>query len=199
MENFVVYREVVATYATIVQAESEEQAYEMIDNENYKTDSENPDVKWVKVNRVESIPDSEAEKFSSKNQLHLTIDSKIKGIPIKNIDISEFTFEDIVSLSRIRTLEPEEFEFFKPIQPNEDTFHFESLQEVEDYFSENNLDYGEERYRYIWTMVDGDNNTVVLINGSHSVNRIGYVVCQIPWGYDNSQEINKNIYIEAKW
>ena len=31
MENFVVYREVVATYATIVQAESEEQAYEIID------------------------------------------------------------------------------------------------------------------------------------------------------------------------
>ena len=116
MENFVVYREVVATYATIVQAESEEQAYEMIDNENYKTDSENPDVKWVKVNRIESIPDSEAEKFSSKNQLHLTIDSKIKGIPVKNIDTSEFTFEDIMSLSQIRTLEPEEFEFFKPNQ-----------------------------------------------------------------------------------
>ena len=55
MENFVVYREVVATYATIVQAESEEQAYEMIDNENYKTDSENPDVKWIKINRIESI------------------------------------------------------------------------------------------------------------------------------------------------
>ena len=130
MENFVVYREVVATYATIVQAESEEQEYEMIDNENYKTDSENPDVKWVKVNRIESIPDSEAEKFSSKNQLHLTIDSKIKGIPVKNIDISEFTFEDIMSLSQIRSLEPEEFEFFKPIQPDEDTFHFESIKEV---------------------------------------------------------------------
>ena len=199
MENFVVYREVVATYATIVQAESEEQAYEIIDNENYKTDSENPDVKWIKVNRIESIPDSEAEKFSSKNQLHLTIDSKIKGIPVKNIDISEFTFEDIMSLSQLRTLEPEEFEFFKPIQPNEDTFHFESLKEVEDYLLENNLNYGEERYRHIWTMVDGDNDSVVLINGFHFVNRLGYVLCQIPWGYDNSQETNKNIYIEATW
>ena len=199
MENYVVYREVVATYATIVKAESEEQAYEMIDNENYKTDSENTDVKWIKVNRVESILDSDAEKFSSKNQLHLTIDSKIKGIPVKTVDISDFTFEDIVSLSQIKCLEPEEFEFFKPIQPNKDTFHFESIKEVEKYISSNNLNYGEERYRHIWTMVDGDHDEAVLINGFNFVNRLGYVLCQIPWGYDNSPEINKNLYIEATW
>ena len=198
MENFVVYREVVATYATIVQAESEEQAYEVIDNENYKTDSENPDVKWVKVNRIESIPDSEAEKFSSKNQLHLTIDSKIKGIPVKNVDISEFTFEDIISLSQLRTLEPEEFEFFKPIQPNEDTFHFESIKEVEDYLLENNLKYSDEQYsRHIWTMVDGDNDSVVLINGFHFANRLGYVFCRKPWGYGTNDD--KELYIEATW
>lgn len=199
MKKYVVYREVTAIYGTIVEAESEEDAYELVDDENNKTDSENPERKWIKVNRTEKLVDESPEEFSEKNKFHLTIDAKIKGIPVPGIDMSNMSFEDIMSLSQIRTLEPEEFEFFKPIQPNEDTFHFESLQEVEDFFSENNLDYGEERYRCIWTMVDGDNDTVVLINGFHFVNRLGYVVCQIPWGYDNSQEINKNIYIEAKW
>lgn len=199
MKKYVVYREVTAIYGTIVEADSEEDAYELVDDENNKTDSENPDRKWIKVNRTEKLSDDSPEEFSEKNKFHLTIDAKIKEIPVPDIDISSMSFEDIMSLSQLRSLEPEEFEFFKPIQPNENTFHFESLNEVEDYFSENNLDYGEERYRYIWTMVDGDNDTVVLINGFHFVNRLGYVVCQIPWGYDNSQETNKDIYIEATW
>ena len=199
MKKYVVYREVTAIYGTIVEADSEEDAYELVDDENNKIDSENPERKWIKVNRTEKLSDDSPEEFSEKNKFHLTIDAKIKGTSVPSIDMSNMSFEDIMSLSQIRTLEPEEFEFFKPIQPNEDTFHFESLQEVEDYFSENNLDYGEERYRYIWTMVDGDNDTVVLINGFHFVNRLGYVVCQIPWGYDNSQETNKDIYIEATW
>ena len=199
MKKYVVYREVTAIYGTIVEAESEEDAYELVDDENNKTDSENPERKWIKVNRTEKLSDDSPEEFSEKNKFHLTIDAKIKGISVPSIDMSNMSFEDIMSLSQLRTLEPEEFEFFKPIQPNENTFHFESLNEVEDYFSKNNLDYGEEQYRYIWTMVDGDNDTVVLINGFHFVNRLGYVVCQIPWGYDNSQETNKNIYIEATW
>ena len=199
MKKYIVYREVTAIYGTIVEADSEEDAYELVDDENNKTDSENPERKWIKVNRTEKLVDDSPEEFSEKNKFHLTIDAKIKGVSVPSIDMSSISFEDIMSLSQLRTLEPEEFEFFKPIQPNEDTFHFESIKEVEDYFSENNLDYGEERYRYIWTIVDGDNDSVVLINGFHFVNRLGYVVCQIPWGYDNSQEINKNIYIEAKW
>ena len=199
MKKYIVYREVTAIYGTIVEADSEEDAYELVDDENNKTDSENPERKWIKVNRTEKLVDDSPEEFSEKNKFHLTIDAKIKGVSVPSIDMSSISFEDIMSLSQLRTLEPEEFEFFKPIQPNEDTFHFESLQEVEDYLLENNLKYGEGRYRHIWTMVDGDNDSVVLINGFHFVNRLGYVLCQIPWGYDNSQEINKNIYIEAKW
>ena len=199
MKKYVVYREVTAIYGTIVEADSEEDAYELVDDENNKTDSVNPERKCIKVNRTEKLSDDSTEEFSEKYKFHITIDAQIKGIPVKNIDISEFTFEDIMSLSQLRTLEPEEFEFFKPIQPNEDTFHFESLPEVEDSLLENNLKYGEGRYRHIWTIVDGDNDSVVLINGFHFVNRLGYVLCQIPWGYDNSQETNKNIYIEATW
>ena len=197
MKKYVVYREVTAIYGTIVEADSEEDAYELVDDENNKTDSENPERKWIKVNRTEKLSDDSPEEFSEKNKFHLTIDAQIKGIPVPNIDMSNMSFEDIVNLSQIRTLEPEEFEFFKPIQPNEDTFHFESLKEVEDYLLENNLNYGEERYRHIWTMVDGDNDSVVLINGFHFVNRLGYVLCQIPWGYGTNDD--KELYIEATW
>ena len=197
MKKYVVYREVTAIYGTIVEAESEDDAYELVDDENNKTDSENPERKWIKVNRTEKLSDDSPEEFSEKNKFHLTIDAQLKGVSVPSIDISSMSFEDIMSLSQLRSLEPEEFEFFKPIQPNENTFHFESLKEVEDYFSENNLDYGEELYRYIWTMVDGDNDTVVLINGFHFVNRLGYVVCKNPWGYGTSDD--KRLYIEATW
>ena len=197
MKKYVVYREVTAIYGTIVEAESEDDAYELVDDENNKIDSENPDRKWIKVNRTEKLTDDSPEEFSEKNKFHLTIDAQLKGVSVPSIDISSMSFEDIMSLSQLRSLEPEEFEFFKPIQPNENTFHFESLKEVEDYFSENNLDYGEERYRYIWTMVDGDNDTVVLINGFHFVNRLGYVVCKNPWGYGTNDD--KELYIEATW
>ena len=197
MKKYVVYREVTAIYGTIVEADSEEDAYELVDDENNKTDSENPERKWIKVNRTEKLSDDSPEEFSEKNKFHLTIDAKIKGTSVPSIDMSNMSFEDIMSLSQLRPLEPEEFEFFKPIQPNEYTFHFESLKEVEDYFSKNNLDYGEERYRYIWTMVDGDNDTVVLINGFHIVNRLGYVLCKKPWGYGTQDD--KDIYIEATW
>ena len=51
MKKYVVYREVTAIYGTIVEADSEEDAYELVDDENNKTDSENPErklkvVKW---------------------------------------------------------------------------------------------------------------------------------------------------------
>mgnify|MGYP006980276315 CR=1 FL=1 len=51
MKKYVVYREVTAIYGTIVEADSEEDAYELVDDENNKTDSENPERKWIKVNR----------------------------------------------------------------------------------------------------------------------------------------------------
>lgn len=47
MKKYVVYREVTAIYGTIVEADSEEDAYELVDDENNKTDSENPERKWI--------------------------------------------------------------------------------------------------------------------------------------------------------
>ena len=87
MKKYVVYREVTAIYGTIVEAESEDDAYELVDDENNKIDSENPERKWIKVNRTEKLTDDYPEEFSEKNKFHLTIDSQIKGIPVPNIDM----------------------------------------------------------------------------------------------------------------
>lgn len=35
--------------------------------------------------------------------------------------------------------------------------------------------------RHIWTVVEGDNNRMYLVPGWSIVNRIGYVVCDVPW------------------
>ena len=86
MKKYVVYREVTAIYGTIVEADSEEDAYELVDDENNKTDSENPERKWIKVNRTEKLSDDSPEEFSEKNKFHLTIDAQIKGIPVPNAD-----------------------------------------------------------------------------------------------------------------
>ena len=138
MKKYVVYREVTAIYGTIVEADSEEDAYELVDDENNKTDSENPERKWIKVNRTEKLVDDSPEEFSEKNKFHLTIDAQIKGISVPDIDMSNMSFEDIVNLSISRPLEPEEFAFFDPVY-DDNSSHFDTLAEVEDYISKNNI------------------------------------------------------------
>ena len=197
MKKYVVYREVTAIYGTIVEADSEEDAYELVDDENNKTDSENPERKWIKVNRTEKLVDDSPEEFSEKNKFHLTIDAKIKGIPVPDIDISNMSFEDIVNLSINRPLEPEEFEFFDPVF-DENSSHFDTLGEIETYMTENNIVIERnELFRHIWTIVDAGGDDSILLNGFHIVNRLGYVFCKKPWGYLTNDD--KDIYIEATW
>ena len=197
MKKYVVYREVTAIYGTIVEAESEEDAYELVDDENNKTDSENPDRKWIKVNRTEKLSDDSPEEFSEKNKFHLTIDAKIKEIPVPNIDMSSMSFEDIVNLSISRPLEPEEFAFFDPVFDSNFS-HFDTLNEIETYTAENNIVIERnELFRHIWTIVDAGGDDCILLNGFHIVNRLGYVFCKNPWGYGTNDD--KELYIEATW
>ena len=197
MKKYVVYREVTAIYGTIVEADSEEDAYELVDDENNKTDSENPERKWIKVNRTEKLVYDSPEEFSEKNKFHLTIDAKIKGIPVPDIDISNMSFEDIVNLSINRPLEPEEFEFFDPVF-DENSSHFDTLGEIETYMTENNIVIERnELFRHIWTIADAGGDDSILLNGFHIVNRLGYVFCKKPWGYGTQDD--KDIYIEAIW
>lgn len=197
MKKYVVYREVTAIYGTIVEADSEEDAYELVDDENNKTDSENPERKWIKVNRTEKLVDDSPEEFSEKNKFHLTIDAKIKGIPVPDIDISNMSFEDIVNLSINRPLEPEEFEFFDPVF-DDNSSHFDTLGEIETYMTENNIVIERnELFRHIWTIIDAGGDDSILLNGFHILNRLGYVFCRKPWGYLTNDD--KDIYIEATW
>ena len=197
MKKYVVYREVTAIYGTIVEADSEEDAYELVDDENNKTDSENPERKWIKVNRTEKLVDDSPEEFSEKNKFHLTIDAKIKGIPVPDIDISNMSFEDIVNLSINRPLEPEEFEFFDPVF-DENSSLFDTLGEIETYMTENNIVIERnELFRHIWTIVDAGGDDCILLNGFHIANRLGYVFCRKPWGYGTQDD--KELYIEATW
>jgi len=197
MKKYVVYREVTAIYGTIVEADSEEDAYELVDDENNKTDSENPERKWIKVNRTEKLTDDSPEEFSEKNKFHLTIDAKIKGISVPSIDMSNMSFEDIMSLSQLRSLEPEEFEFFDPVFDSNFS-HFDTLNEIETYMTENNIVIERnELFRHIWTIVDAGGDDSILLNGFHIVNRLGYVFCRKPWGYGTSDD--KELYIEATW
>ena len=197
MKKYVVYREVTAIYGAIVEADSEEDAYELVDDENNKTDSENPERKWIKVNRTEKLVDDSPEEFSEKNKFHLTIDAKIKGIPVPDIDMSNMSFEDIVNLSINRPLEPEEFEFFDPVF-DENSSHFDTLGEIETYMTENNIVIERnELFRHIWTIVDAGGDDSILLNGFHIVNGLGYVFCRKPWGYGTNDD--KELYIEATW
>ena len=197
MKKYVVYREVTAIYGTIVEAESEEDAYELVDDENNKTDSENPERKWIKVNRTEKLSDDSPEEFSEKNKFHLTIDAKIKGIQVPDINMSNMSFEDIVNLSLSRPLEPEEFAFFDPVF-DDNSSHFDTLGEIETYMTENNIVIERnELFRHIWTIVDAGGDSCILLNGFHIVNKLGYVFCRKPWGYGTNDD--KELYIEATW
>lgn len=197
MKKYVVYREVTAIYGTIVEADSEEDAYKLVDDENNKTDSENPERKWIKVNRTEKIADDSPEEFSEKNKFHLTIDAQAKGIPVPDIDMSNMSFEDIVNLSISRPLEPEEFAFFDPVF-DDNSSHFDTFAEVEEYISKNNIVIERnELSRHIWTIVDAGGDSCILLNGFHHTNILGYVFCKKPWGYGTNDD--KDIYIEATW
>lgn len=197
MKKYVVYREVTAIYGTIVEADSEEDAYELVDDENNKTDSENPERKWIKVNRTEKLVDDYPEEFSEKNKFHLTIDAQIKDIPVPDIDMSNMSFEDIVNLSINRPLEPEEFAFFDPVF-DDNSSHFDTFAEVEEYISKNNIVIERnELSRHIWTIVDTGGDSCILLNGFHHTNILGYVFCIKPWGYGTNDD--KDIYIEATW
>lgn len=46
--------------------------------------------------------------------------------------------------------------------------------------------------QYVWTVVDGSGNTLVLLPGYCFVNRLGYVITQVPW---NDSEFSNTGYL----
>lgn len=44
--------------------------------------------------------------------------------------------------------------------------------------------------RYVWTLIDGDDGNLYVVSGPHFVNRIGYLISQVP--------IPENTFIEVR-
>lgn len=47
----------------------------------------------------------------------------------------------------------------------------------------------EQAYRYVWTILEGDNDRQWLVNGFHIVNKIGYKLCAFPFSGDENCDI----------
>ena len=43
--------------------------------------------------------------------------------------------------------------------------------------------------RQVWTLVEGDENELIIIDGYHLVNRIGYFITDRPWHGNESIEV----------
>ena len=193
-QRFVVYKEVIKTYATTIIAKSEEEAHELVD----ELHNENPDgLVWSDCLHSSTEILVEVQDFNDKNQEHLDIKSKQYGEEKKFVDYSTFTFKDVLAISNKRQLKYEEFEaIFDPVTKEDDTQYFESLDEIHDYLKLNKIDANSnDLYRNIWTYVDGNNNSSILLNGFHFVNKLGYVYCNKKWGNGTSED--KDYYIEV--
>ncbi len=63
-----------------------------------------------------------------------------------------------------------------------DGFMFETYDEELDFVRE----FGA---KHIWTLLDGDGNSLFIANGWHMVNRFGYFITEIPWEDGDSFDI----------
>jgi len=72
------------------------------------------------------------------------------------------------------------FEHYKPIQNHLVADAPESGCMFETYGPE--LDFVQSQNpKTIWTLIDGENDNIVYIAGFHLVNRIGYLITEVPW------------------
>ena len=42
---------------------------------------------------------------------------------------------------------------------------------------------------HVWTRIDGEDGCIYNINGWHIVDRIDYVITEVPWLYENEYEV----------
>lgn len=54
-------------------------------------------------------------------------------------------------------------------------------------------------YQHIWSIVDGEDGNLILLNGYHMCNVLDYIVCKIPWGLgeDNDKDIDIEVDYEG--
>jgi hypothetical protein len=114
--------------------------------------------------------------------------------------MSKKTYEQILEMADKKPLTVKQFDdYFKPLFNDDEHYIVDYAKEAtkmaEDYIKNNNLT--TKPYQHVWTVVDGSSGKLCTINGWHFCNRIGYMVCETPWG--DGTENDSNVYIEAKY
>lgn len=108
------------------------------------------------------------------------------------------TYEKLLEIADRKPLTIRQHEnFFKPVVKDDCSILFDYSNEAIDQANVFAHALGTKTYQHIWTLVDGDSGKEILLNGWHRVNRLAYVVCEVPWG--DGLYADKNIYIEAKY
>ena len=78
---------------------------------------------------------------------------------------------------------------FKPVEnpdPNQGDYHFDVCNKHDKGF----LQFIASNYpSHIWTRIDGDDGNICIINGWHIVNRIDYIVTEVPWLTQHEYEV----------
>lgn len=108
------------------------------------------------------------------------------------------TYDELLEIAKEDKIKIDDFnEVFKPIPFNEDQYMYYTWEDAKKNIDKLINKNGNKLYQHLWTVVDGEGEDLILLNGSHICNRLGYVVCSEPWG--DGTEADSNIYIEAEY
>jgi len=73
-------------------------------------------------------------------------------------------------------------------------FHWAGKDEKDLYAELDKLD-KDNRFLHVWTLMTDDNGDMCICNGWHMVNRMDYIVTEVPWGTpDNFKDVD--IYVD---
>ena len=67
-------------------------------------------------------------------------------------------------------------EKYKPIEKSDSNYLWETYDEDWDYVKEQNAE-----GNFVWTLIDGEGSELWIIPGVHLVNRLNYIICEIPF------------------
>jgi hypothetical protein len=123
---------------------------------------------------------------------------------IKLFDPADKDTQDVISVDDWE-------DYFEPVQyeENEDDKKFSDFQEAVKYVEKhiiqkpydnwNGVDETlcNKPYQHIWSIVEGDNGKLILLNGYHKCNVLDYLVCKTPWG--TGEDSDADVYLEVKY
>lgn len=67
-------------------------------------------------------------------------------------------------------------EKYRPIEKSDSNYLWETYGEDFDYVKEKNAE-----GNFVWTVIDGEGTELCIIPGIHLVNRLNYMICEVPY------------------